>query len=133
MGDKQKDSKKSKASKIIGIIIAVILVSILLIVLIISLNKSTNNVDNIDIASLIGTFSYEEDTKYKFDKNGRGALFIKNQKYNYSYKIKDDKLIIDFDDEHVHDATYSYQLDNNSLKLIGEEGTAGGEYILYKD
>ena len=132
MEHKQESTKKSKTSKIIWITIVAILVVLIIVVLVLKLNKKTNNVENID-TSLLGTYSYEGDTKYKFDKNGRGSLSVGKDKYSYSYKIEDSKLIIDFDDEHVHDATYSYQLDNNSLKLIGEEGTAGGEYILYKD
>ena len=133
MEHKQESTKKSKTSKIIWItIVAILIVLIIVVMLVLKLNKKTNNIENID-TSLLGTYSYEGDTKYKFDKNGRGYLSVGKDKYNYSYKIEDSKLIIDFDDEHVHDATYSYQLDNNSLKLVGEEGTAGGEYILYKD
>ena len=130
MEHKQESTKKSKTSKIIWItIVAILIVLIIVVMLVLKLNKKTNNIENID-TSLLGTYSYEGDTKYKFDKNGRA---ISPQELYARFKIEDSKLIIDFDDEHVHDATYSYQLDNNSLKLVGEEGTAGGEYILYKD
>ena len=83
MEHKQESTKKSKTSKIIWITIVAILVVLIIVVLVLKLNKKTNNVENVD-TSLLGTYSYEGDTKYKFDKNGRGSLSVGKDKYNYS-------------------------------------------------
>lgn len=129
--ERRKKSKKSvKTFKIIFLIL--IIVAIILIgIKIINKNASTG-VENVD-STIIGTFSYGDNTKYRFDKNGKGAMYIEKDKFDYSYKTEGNKLIIDFVDEKVHDATYSYQIENDTLKLVGEDGTAGGEYTLNRE
>lgn len=37
---------------------------------------------------------------------------------------------MDFKNEKMQDATYSYKVEGNTLFLIGKEGTVGGEYTL---
>ncbi len=126
----KKKQKKLKAFKIIFIIlipIVIILIGIRII------NKNTS-VDLKDIDStIIGTFSYGNDIKYKFDKNGKGAMYLGKEEFIYTYKTENNKIIINFKNEQVQDATYSYQIESDTLKLIGEKGTAGGEYILSRN
>lgn len=125
----KKSKKNFKTFKIIFLIL--IIVAIIIGIKIINKSASTD-VENTD-STIIGTFSYEDGTKFKFDKNGKGAMYVGKDKFDYSYKTEGSKLMIDFVDEKVHDATYSYQIENNTLKLVGEDGTAGGEYTLKKE
>lgn len=134
MGHSKEKQKSFKAFKIIFFILIVIAIVAIIFIKNKNINKVTisTDVENVD-SKIIGTFSYREDTKYKFDKNGKGALYVGKDKFDYSYKTEGDKLIIDFVDEKVKDATYSYQVENDTLKLVGEEGTSGGEYTLKKE
>ena len=125
----KKSKKNFKTFKIIFLIL--IIVAIIIGIKIINKSASTD-VENTD-STIIGTFSYEDGTKFKFDKNGKGAMYVGKDKFDYSYKTEGSKLMIDFVDEKVHDATYSYQIENDTLKLVGEDGTAGGEYTLKKE
>lgn len=127
---RKKSKKNIKAFKIIFLIL--IIVAIILIGIKIKENNTSSDVGNVD-STIIGTFLYGNDTKYRFDKNGKGAMHVGKDKFEYSYKTEGSKLIIDFIDEKVHDATYSYKIENDILKLVGEDGTAGGEYTLNRE
>lgn len=79
---------------------------------------------------LFGTWEYSDGTKYEFDEDMTGGMYVGYYKYEYIYKITDDVIAIDFANEEVHDAEYSYEIIDGKLKLVGGEGTAGGEYVL---
>ena len=83
--------------------------------------------------ALEGTFVYNENVKYEFQSNGKGAMYDTNIKYGYTYTIENQNIMLDFENEAIHDATYTYQLEGDTLTLIGGEGTIGGEYILKKE
>ena len=53
--------------------------------------------------------------------------------YPYTYLIEENTLKLDFKDEAVRDATYTFSIENDTLTLIGGEGTMGGEYILERE
>lgn len=60
-------------------------------------------------------------------------MYVGDTIYEYTYKINNDILEIDYKNEEVHDATYTYKLEGDELELIGGEGTIGGEYTLKKE
>jgi len=93
----------------------------------------TNVKVNKDSSLLNGTFVYNENVKYKFNKDNTGILYDKGNEYKYTYTISEQKVLLDFEDETIHDATYTFYFLNDDLKLIGGEGTTGGEYILKKE
>ena len=64
-----------------------------------------------------------------------GLMSVNNEKYKYKFKTEDGKVVLNFYSKNVEDATYSYSINesNNTLTLIGEEGTAGGEYTLNRE
>ena len=80
-----------------------------------------------------GVWVYDQHTKYEFDGSGSGCMCLENLHYEYAYKITNDKLILDFEDDAVHDCTYSFEMDGNTLTLVGGEGTVGGTYRLKKE
>ena len=82
---------------------------------------------------LQGTFVYTESVKYEFSENGNGAMYDSNIAYQYTYSIEGSTLKLDFKDEAVKDATYTFSIENDTLTLIGGEGTMGGEYILERE
>lgn len=46
------------------------------------------------------------------------------------YEIKKDQISIDYENESVRDGTYTFTVEDNTLTLIGGEGTVGGTYTL---
>ena len=118
-------NKSRKTFKIILIILLVILIIVTIVVAIINILKPTD--------ALKGSFIYREYVKYEFNGKGKGVMYDNNAKYPYSYSIDESTLRINFNDETVMDASYTFALDNNTLTLIGKEGTMGGEYILERE
>lgn len=100
---------------------------------IINRNNNSNKGEKESNSFLKGIYVYEENVKYTFDGKGNGALIMENEENKYTYKVEDNRILINFEDEDFQDATYSYSLEDNTLKLVGEEGTAGGAYILKKE
>lgn len=84
-------------------------------------NKST---------SIVGTWLYSDGTRYQFDSDLHGGMYIDDYKYTFTYSVNDDTVEILYDKEEVHDSVYQFSLEGDILRLIGGEGTAGGEYEL---
>ncbi len=95
-------------------------------------NKDNNESIGKEEDILKGTFYYSDSVKYEFTGKGKGAMYDGDTKYEYTYTINDNKMTIDFENEAVHDAKYTFNLEDDTLTLIGGEGTTGGEYILKK-
>ncbi len=133
-----KKFKKKRSSLIIIIAIIIILIAIITFF---KLNKNGKNgtnkeISNYDGNSLIGTFLYEEnDTKYEFKEDGTGNMSSGDYNFEYKYKVDGNILEIDFSKDEVHDAKYSFELNDGILKLTSKEGTVsvGEEYILKKE
>ena len=79
---------------------------------------------------LKGKWNLDGTTAYEFSGEGNGALLLPNVTYEFTYEIKKDKISIDYENESVRDGTYSFSVEDNTLKLIGGEGTVGGTYTL---
>lgn len=81
-------------------------------------------------STIVGMWLYEDGTRYRFDSEMTGGMYIEGYCYNFDYILDGDILKIDYSDVEVHDAEYLYSIENGRLKLVGKEGTAGGEYYL---
>ncbi len=83
---------------------------------------------------LKGKWDLDGTTAYEFSGDGNGALLLPNVTYEFSYDIKKDQISIDYENESVRDGTYTFTVEDNTLTLIGGEGTAeiGKEYVLTK-
>lgn len=128
--------KKYKNNKPKIILISLIIIVILAIIGIIVLVNIFNNGNKSVVESnktLNGIYVYNESVKYEFDGKSKGNMYDGDSKYEYTYVIDDKKLSIDFKDEMMYDATYEFTLENDTLVLIGREGTTGGEYTLNKE
>lgn len=124
MERKRKNSKTFK----IKLLIVFILIAMVAVISIIAINKSIQSKNDLN-----GVFTYNEKVKYEFNGRTKGAMYDGNDRYTYTYRVEKDKLIIDFKNEAVYDATYTFKLEEDTLMLIGGEGTTGGEYILKKN
>lgn len=87
--------------------------------------------DNLEVVE--GTWVYDEYTKYIFDGKGKGCLCLENMHYKYTYKICDNVLNIDFQENTLQDCVYHFNVRDHILTIIGGEGTVGGIYELTKE
>ncbi len=113
--------KKRKLKKKSIIILLAILILIMLAIFMPSVIKK--NKTNNPKRTIIGTWTTDGVTKYRFDKNNKGALIVSLGEYEFTYKIEDDKLDIDFKNERATDAKYTYKFEEDILILDGENGT----------
>lgn len=72
---------------------------------------------------IVGKWTTDEITVYKFNSNNTGILILPLSKYEFTYSIKNHRLKIDFKDEKSMDTEYVYKFKNNKLILTGENGT----------
>ena len=95
---------KRKTIIIIGVVIAIImLVSGYLLLS----NKGKNKI--------IGFWTIDDYTNYEFLENNKGNLVLPHKTMEFTYKIKDDKIFIDFKDEKAIDKSYEYNFNGKDL------------------
>ena len=77
---------------------------------------------------------FDGTTAYEFDGKGAGAMVLPSVSYDFKYEINGNELYIDFINESVHDSTYSFTVQTNTLTLVGGNDTAapGKVYELTK-
>lgn len=129
----------TKKHKILILLLLLIIIVGFMIVLITN-RHSINEVADISVSeepseitesdSIVGLWLYTDGTKYEFEADMTGGMYIDDYKYTYTYSAFDSELKIDYDNAEVHDSVYDYYFQDGKLKLIGGEGTAGGEYLL---
>ena len=93
--------------------IIIILVIILSIFIYSRNNKSQDN-------RFIGTWISYGGTIYEFNKDNTGIMKLPLSEYKFKYKIDDNILIIDFENENAIDTEYKFSFDNNKLILENE-------------
>lgn len=65
---------------------------------------------------------------YKFGSNGKGVLVLEDGLARFSYEIKGDTLIIDFQRRDIPDETYQFSVEKDSLILDNGSATAPRRY-----
>ena len=128
----------NKKKKVVIIVAIGSLILCIVIILGIYDKRASGKDDNSDGAivtqkeSLLGIWQYDDGTRYEFNSDMTGGMYVGDYKYEYLYKVDKNVITIEFANEEVHDAEYSYELNDGKLRLIGGEGTVGGEYYLDK-
>ena len=86
------------------------------------------------IDALAGKWDFDGTTAYEFDGKGVGTMVLPSVSYDFKYEINGNELYIDFINESVHDSTYSFTVQTNTLTLVGGNDTAipGKVYELTK-
>ena len=84
--------------------------------------------------ALAGKWDFDGTTAYEFDGKGVGTMVLPSVSYDFKYEINGNELYIDFINESVHDSTYSFTVQTNTLTLVGGNDTAvpGKVYELKK-
>ena len=114
---------------IVGLIVVIAVIAVISIFL---FKPSDTKNDPTKADALSGAWVYDQYTKYEFDGYGKGCMCLLDTHYEYSYKINGNTLSMDFENEAVHDCSYTFAIDGGKLTIVGGEGTSGGTYTLIK-
>lgn len=114
-----------------GAVLALIAV-ILLIVFCVKGCSKGNPTEYSSPESLIGQWRLNSSTTYSFDGDGNGEMMLPTSVYAFTYKAEAGVLTIDFVSSTLSDCTYTFTVKDDTLTLIGGEGTVGGTYELTK-
>ncbi len=98
------------------IIIGIILMLLLVLLFLLFMNKQPKD-------KLVGTWTTDGVTIYKFNNNNSGALMVSSKEYKFKYKINKDRLFIDFENERSTDSEYTYSFESGKLILEGDNGS----------
>lgn len=112
------NKKKKKSKMFLSIIIIIILITIFII------NKEKIFM-NFGSNKIRGTWTTDGVTIYKFDNNGKGSLITSLSKYDFSYKINDNKIYIDFENEKAIDSSFEFSIKEDTLTIKGIDETTG--------
>ena len=67
-------------------------------------------------------------TKYEFDEKGKGKLIVPLTEYKFTYKINDNIISIDFENESSIDVDYEYKINKDELEITNTKET----YLTFK-
>lgn len=90
-------------------------ICILLVVITIILYKQIKSDE------LKGLWSIDNYTKYEFDGKGKGKLIVPLNNYKFTYKIKNNIVSIDFENETSIDVNYEYKINKDELEIINQK------------
>ncbi|WP_072683915.1 DUF5640 domain-containing protein [Holdemania sp. Marseille-P2844] len=107
-----------------GILAAIALAILILIIVLIC--KGCSGASN----SIIGKWDVDGTTFYEFYDDGSGMMILPGTSYVFTYTIEKDQIHIDYENESVHDGSYTFTVDDDKMTLVGGEGTIGGTYEL---
>lgn len=111
----RKRNEKSNSAKKIIIFIVLILTIVIAVAVLINMRKD----------KLFGTWTTDGITIYKFNGKGEGSLVTSLSRYEFNYKIKKNKLYIDFLSDKAKDANYEFSIDEDKLIVNGIDHTKG--------
>ena len=100
------------------ILILFILIIFLLLDLCIFAGKKNKKYNN----TIVGTWTTDGVTVYRFNKDNTGALIVPLGDYDFIYEIKKNSLFIDFKSEKSIDSKYNYYFEKDKLILEGSNG-----------
>jgi len=113
MNDGNKELKMKQRIKCL-----IIIVFLIIVILIIFLLKNKDLFSNKDIIK--GLWDIDGTTKYEFNGKGEGKMVLPSSEYKFIYKITENEILIDFEDETAKDYMYTYSLNGDVLEFKGK-------------
>ena len=118
----RKRHRKLRPILLVGMPILLVASVIVILLYKVKINRDTeNNISNSD-ELLIGTWNYDDVTRYTFDGEGSGALLLPLGNYEFTYVVAEGSLSLDFADESAMDRSYMYSVSDGELILTGSDG-----------
>ncbi len=107
------------------IVITAVLAAVIAGVVLICVSRSKSR----EASVFKGTYYIDEYTAYEFNGKREGAMCLgETTRYDFTYKVKDGKITIDFKEDRIADASYSYTEKNGTITLLDGKS----QYILKK-
>lgn len=131
-------TKNKKILAIALVLLNLILIGTVIFLLINYFGGKEEPIDNhnsevqVNDENIIGVWRFSDIVLYGFDGEN-GYLQIEDDKLDFSYTAKNGTVYIDFSEDYMKDCEYDYTVSENQLKLIGKDGTTGGEFVLTKE
>ena len=117
---------KLKKKALLGIVLLFLIIAAVVIVLLVTKKPDISK-------EIVGSWSTPGGTIYTFNKDNTGEMKVPLNKYPFTYKFVEEKLIIDFKDESAFDPIYEYSIEENVLTLKGENGTFTFDKVIKKN
>lgn len=124
MEKKHESRRKQENKKSVFLLIIIIFITIVGTVIFILNSRKDANEANIT-SEILGTWTTDGYTVYEFNENGNGKLVIPIADYEFSYRIEENKIYIDFKNEISTDSDYEYSFEDGKLILKGINKTTG--------
>ena len=118
----KKIKRRKRLIRVLSLISIVLVIIVIVLYLTLIKDKDSNN-------SIVGKWTTDGVTVYKFNKDNTGYLIVPLAKYKFNYKKDDNKLFIDFENKKSKDIEYNYSFKDDKLILSGENG----EFIFKED
>lgn len=117
-----KVEKKKKQNKIIIFIVIIVCIIITCFAILSKFKENAENDKTTQLDAFYGLWNIDDVTKYEFDGKGRGKMLLPESglEYEFSYKIEDNEILIDFDSEEAKDFKYKYSIAGNKIQLEGK-------------
>ena len=122
--------RNKKRKKIIRLVTAlVVIILVIALIVIIKTVKKDNAVTEEErqkqqvVETLVGKWTTDGNTIYEFVDESKGNLIVPLMTLPFTYKLENNTIFIDFENESSDDMTYTYTLDSDKLLLNGEYGT----------
>ena len=112
--------KKKKRLRLVGLLLIIFLIS--LVCFIFLFKGKGNSSSNKYVSKIVGEWTTDGVTVYKFNKDNTGELIVPLSNYKFDYTIGKDKLSIDFVDKDSKDYDYTYSFKDGKLVLKGKNG-----------
>ena len=107
------------------IVITAVLAALVAGIVLICVSRSKGR----EVSVFNGTYHIDEYTAYEFNGKGKGAMCLgETTRYDFKYTVADGKITIDFEEENIADASYSFTEANGTITLL--DGKT--EYVLKK-
>ena len=107
------------------IVITAVLAAVIAGIVLICVSRSKSR----ELSVFSGVYHIDEYTAYEFNGKGEGAMCLgETTRYDFTYTVTDGKITVDFKDERITDASYSYTEENGEITLIDGDT----KYILIK-
>lgn len=104
----------------------------MLAILVASIVVITNHTDGLNTVvksdELKGEWRIDEITSFTFDGNGKGVLHTDRDDHIFDYCLKDNIIIMDFNNVNIENPQYKYEIKDNQLVLKSSDK----QYLLTK-
>lgn len=67
--------------------------------------------------NLAGLWDVDGNTKYEFDGRGKGKIIVPNSEFEFTYKIEDNVVSIDFRSKDSTNTKYEFKISKDNLEL----------------